>query len=248
MVNFTARDATQPGAAPCLNCANGDRLDCAFHRRHFESRSLFAWNVRNADWHIIDYGDLAELASGIQRSRDHTTASLAAAATLTIVSSSQRPARSPTAAVDNSVDGSVSDESSSTTTAPATALAANAASDGAHDLATRARRAAIELRATLPTQFADDGRRNRNRDSSGGGKMSGVGWTLAGLHTLDSCTDRSKEFLRDQYNAIEFVRDAVADRGGAGGADGSRRNYLHDLNASSSSLSTSSEEDNSDWE
>lgn len=242
MVNFTARDATQPGAAPCLNCANGDRLDCAFHRRHFESRSLFAWNVRNTEWNIIDYGDLAELTSDIhQRARGQPDVMVA----------------SPTTAVE-SVDGSVSDEGSSTTTAPTTTtLAANAAFDGAHDLAARARRWAIELRATLPsTQTADDGQRSRKRDgggrifvrnskSNGAGRVDdGVGWSLAGLHTLDSCTDRSKEFLRDQYNAIEFVRDAVADRGGASGVDGNRGNYLIDLNATSSSSSS----DNSDWE
>lgn len=35
-------------------------MDCAPHRKLYESRTLFTWNVATGDWQILDYGSLTE--------------------------------------------------------------------------------------------------------------------------------------------------------------------------------------------
>lgn len=224
LVNFTARDATQPGAEPCLNCANGDRLDCAFHRRHFEARSLFTWDVCTGDWCVVDYGTLAELPVSVQQRRQ------------------QR--RSGGSGASGGGDGAATDSSDG---APrATGIASGAATNAAaEDLAACARRLAVDMQqATAPPSIGSNRRKRAatgGEDGANGGAADrhvDVSWSMAGLHTLDSCTERSKEFLRDQFNAIEFVRGAGAD--------------LHatavPLYRMASMSSASSSSDNSDWE
>lgn len=228
LINFTARDATQPGAEPCLNCANGDRLDCAFHRRHFECRSLFAWNTHSGDWSIIDYGVLAELPASVQRHRN------------------QQPMGGDGSGVAGGLGADADDDSASDRTTTGIG----------QDLAACARRLARELQAAPPSSLPGiGGRRDRRKRTTTGSAVveeplrDDVSWTMAGLHTLDSCTERSKDFLRDQYNAIEFVRGTAAvDRTGGGserlhddsGLVQPTAAYLAGLMASSS--------DNSDWE
>lgn len=225
LVNFTARDATQPGAEPCLNCSNGDRLDCAFHRRHFEARSLFTWDVCTGAWCVVDYGTLAELPVSVLQRRQQ-----------------RRSAGSGSGGGDGG-DGAATDSSDSAprATGIASAAAANAA---AEDLAACARRLAVEMQQATAPPVIGNSRRKRAAPGDEGASGSAadrhvdVSWSMAGLHTLDSCTERSKEFLRDQFNAIEFVRGAGAD--------------LHatavPLYRMASLSSASSSSDNSDWE
>lgn len=154
IVNFTARDATAPGAAPCLNCTNREQLDCAFHRRHFECRSIFTWNVQSGDWTILDYGELAELSPSVLRKRNATG------------------------------NGGGGASSTGTGTGGDGAGITGSASELTRIVRKMARELAPSMRTDEPTDWA-------------------------GLWTLDSCVDRSKESLRDQHNSIEFYRGPV---------------------------------------
>lgn len=62
MIHFTARDIEPPNSLkPCLNCSNSQNLDCVFHRKHYECRILFTWDIDTGDWNVQDYGELTEL-------------------------------------------------------------------------------------------------------------------------------------------------------------------------------------------
>lgn len=52
MAHFSAREE----ATSCVNCAR--KLSCAFHRREYECRVLFSWNMMSGEWDIIDFGEL----------------------------------------------------------------------------------------------------------------------------------------------------------------------------------------------
>lgn len=54
VVNFNACDL------PLKLCKNN--TDCAPHRKQYESRTLFTWNVATGDWQILDYGTLSDAA------------------------------------------------------------------------------------------------------------------------------------------------------------------------------------------
>ncbi|XP_067617826.1 uncharacterized protein [Eurosta solidaginis] len=58
MAHFSARDQLPTPPTNCLNCAR--KLDCVFHRRQFECRILFTWNMENGEWEVLDYGELHE--------------------------------------------------------------------------------------------------------------------------------------------------------------------------------------------
>lgn len=60
MVHFTAIDTLPTGTKECLNCVNN--LDCVFHRKQYQCRTLFTWNLETGDWTVLDYGDLLEVA------------------------------------------------------------------------------------------------------------------------------------------------------------------------------------------
>lgn len=60
MVHFTAIDCLPSGTKECLNCVNN--LDCVFHRKQYQCRTLFTWNLETGDWTVLDYGDLLEVA------------------------------------------------------------------------------------------------------------------------------------------------------------------------------------------
>lgn len=60
MVHFTAIDTLPTGTKECLNCVNN--LDCVFHRKQYQCRTLFTWNLESGDWTVLDYGDLLEVA------------------------------------------------------------------------------------------------------------------------------------------------------------------------------------------
>lgn len=190
IVNFTARDATAPGAAPCLNCTNREQLDCAFHRRHFECRSIFTWNVQSGDWTILDYGELAELLPSVLRKRNATGSGGGGAST------------------------------ASMGTAGDAAGVAGTASELTRIVRRMAREFAPSLRKDGPADWA-------------------------GLWTLDSCVDRSKERLRDQHNSIEFYRGAVSRRNGGFEEDGDDDDH-HQLGDAFGRVDDSS--DSSDFE
>ncbi|XP_054747799.1 uncharacterized protein LOC129253450 [Anastrepha obliqua] len=58
MAQFSARDQLPTSPTNCLNCSR--KLDCAFHRRQFECRILFTWNMENGEWEVLDYGEMYE--------------------------------------------------------------------------------------------------------------------------------------------------------------------------------------------
>uniref|UniRef100_W8C9T5 DDB1-and CUL4-associated factor 15 n=1 Tax=Ceratitis capitata TaxID=7213 RepID=W8C9T5_CERCA len=58
MAQFTARDQLPTSPTNCLNCSL--KLDCIYHRRQFECRILFTWNMENGEWEVLDYGELHE--------------------------------------------------------------------------------------------------------------------------------------------------------------------------------------------
>lgn len=243
LVNFTARDATQPGAEPCLNCANGDRLDCAFHRRHFEARSLFTWDVCTGDWCVVDYGTLTELPVNVLQQRQQRSGSGCGRGG----SSSSIGGGSGAGGGgggSSGVDDAATDSSDGSPRTVVGTSAASAANAPAEDLAACARRLAVEMQQATAPPLIGNGRRKMAAKSEGNGRAANrhvdVSWSMAGLHTLDSCTERSKEFLRDQFNAIEFVRGAA----GAGGELQTNAVPLYRM----ASMSSSSSSDNSDWE
>ncbi|XP_013103572.1 uncharacterized protein LOC106084434 [Stomoxys calcitrans] len=52
MAHFSAREEV----ASCLNCSR--KLSCAFHRRQYECRVLFCWNMCTGEWDVLDFGEL----------------------------------------------------------------------------------------------------------------------------------------------------------------------------------------------
>lgn len=59
----------------------------------------------------------------------------------------------------------------------------------------------------------------------------------AGLYTLDSCVERSKEVLRDQHNSIEFYRGATGYAANDDDDDDEEhlgRSFIHDSSSDSS--------------
>ncbi|XP_073818783.1 uncharacterized protein isoform X2 [Musca autumnalis] len=52
MAHFSAREEV----TSCLNCSR--KLNCAFHRRQYECRVLFTWNVSTGEWEVLDFGEL----------------------------------------------------------------------------------------------------------------------------------------------------------------------------------------------
>lgn len=60
MVHFTAHDQIPTDSKQCYNCSSN--LDCVFHRKYFQSQTLFTWNVETGNWNILDYGDLTEVS------------------------------------------------------------------------------------------------------------------------------------------------------------------------------------------
>nr|XP_014092377.1 uncharacterized protein LOC106618959 [Bactrocera oleae] len=58
MAQFSARDQLPTTPTNCLNCSL--KLDCVYHRRQFECRILFTWNMESGEWEVLDYGELHE--------------------------------------------------------------------------------------------------------------------------------------------------------------------------------------------
>lgn len=58
VMQFTAND--KENIINCINCSN--TVDCIIHRRLYESRTLFYWNINTGEWHVIDYGNLLLLS------------------------------------------------------------------------------------------------------------------------------------------------------------------------------------------
>ncbi|XP_065372425.1 uncharacterized protein LOC135964204 [Calliphora vicina] len=54
MAHFSAREEV----SSCLNCSR--KLSCAFHRREYECRVLFTWNMLTGEWDILDFGELQD--------------------------------------------------------------------------------------------------------------------------------------------------------------------------------------------
>lgn len=52
MAHFSAREEV----TSCLNCSR--KLNCAFHRRQYECRVLFTWNMFTGEWDVLDFGEL----------------------------------------------------------------------------------------------------------------------------------------------------------------------------------------------
>lgn len=125
IVHFTARDLISNNTKECINCSSNQNLDCVFHRKHFESRTLFTWNMENGDWEVLDYGELIEV--------------------------------SPTMAY---------------------------------------KRNSSELNSVVKKLAADLSADVSKRD------------ICSNLRVLDSCTNKSKEILRDEHNSIEFYRNS----------------------------------------
>ncbi|XP_037027294.1 uncharacterized protein LOC119068035 isoform X2 [Bradysia coprophila] len=125
IVHFTARDLISTNTKECINCTSNQNLDCVFHRKHFESRTLFTWSMENGDWQVLDYGELIEV--------------------------------SPTMAY---------------------------------------KRNSSELNSVVKKLAADLSADVSKRD------------ICYNLRVLDSCTNKSKEILRDQHNSIEFYRNS----------------------------------------
>lgn len=123
IVHFTALDRISNNTKECINCSSNQNLDCVFHRKHFETRTLFTWNMESGDWEVLDYGELTEI--------------------------------SPTLAY---------------------------------------RRNSSELNSVVKKLAADLSAELSKRD------------ICNNLRVLDSCTNKSKEILRDVHNSIEFYR------------------------------------------
>lgn len=70
MVNFTARELQPTTTKQCLNCTSSQNLDCVFHRKYYECRTLFTWDIETGDWNILDYGDLVEVSATLANKRN----------------------------------------------------------------------------------------------------------------------------------------------------------------------------------
>ncbi|XP_055607537.1 uncharacterized protein LOC129755166 [Uranotaenia lowii] len=55
VLQFTASDANI--VKQCHNCSN--TIDCRTHRKIYQCRSLFTWNMTTGNWTVLDYGNLA---------------------------------------------------------------------------------------------------------------------------------------------------------------------------------------------
>lgn len=54
----------------CVNCSSNLNLDCIFHRKHYESRILFTWDIDTGEWNVLDYGELVEIPPVLAFSRN----------------------------------------------------------------------------------------------------------------------------------------------------------------------------------
>ncbi|XP_055525747.1 uncharacterized protein LOC129718735 [Wyeomyia smithii] len=55
VLQFTASDTNK--LKQCHNCSTS--IDCHTHRKIYQCRSLFVWNMTSGEWHVLDYGTLA---------------------------------------------------------------------------------------------------------------------------------------------------------------------------------------------
>lgn len=55
VLQFTASDASK--VKQCHNCST--TIDCRTHRKIYQCRSLFTWNITSGEWTVLDYGSLA---------------------------------------------------------------------------------------------------------------------------------------------------------------------------------------------
>ncbi|XP_058811749.1 uncharacterized protein LOC131676608 [Topomyia yanbarensis] len=55
VLQFTASDTSK--VKQCHNCST--TIDCHTHRKIYQCRSLFTWNMTTGDWTVLDYGSLA---------------------------------------------------------------------------------------------------------------------------------------------------------------------------------------------
>lgn len=55
VLQFTASDASK--VKQCHNCST--TIDCRTHRKIYQCRSLFTWNITSGEWIVLDYGTLA---------------------------------------------------------------------------------------------------------------------------------------------------------------------------------------------
>lgn len=54
VLQFTASDANK--VKQCHNCST--TIDCRTHRKIYQCRSLFTWNMTSGEWTVLDYGSL----------------------------------------------------------------------------------------------------------------------------------------------------------------------------------------------
>ncbi|XP_019541474.3 uncharacterized protein LOC109412287 [Aedes albopictus] len=54
VLQFTASDASK--VKQCHNCST--TIDCRTHRKIYQCRSLFTWNITSGEWTVLDYGSL----------------------------------------------------------------------------------------------------------------------------------------------------------------------------------------------
>ena len=76
MINFTAREmlpSSSPADIQCLNCSSNQHLDCVIHRKRYECRTLFTWDIETGDWNILEYGDMTEMQQRPANKRNQTT-------------------------------------------------------------------------------------------------------------------------------------------------------------------------------
>lgn len=55
VLQFTASDTNK--LKQCHNCST--TIDCHTHRKIYQCRSLFTWNMTSGEWTVLDYGNLA---------------------------------------------------------------------------------------------------------------------------------------------------------------------------------------------
>lgn len=70
MAHFSAREEV----SSCLNCSR--KLSC-FHRRQYECRVLFTWNMMSGEWDVLDFGELQDYKHySFCPKKDHANTSL----------------------------------------------------------------------------------------------------------------------------------------------------------------------------
>lgn len=57
-MQFTGSDFDR--LSHCFNCSNDS--DCFAHRKLFESKVLFTWNICGSEWKVLDFGQLKQLS------------------------------------------------------------------------------------------------------------------------------------------------------------------------------------------